>query len=166
MRRWLYTAVFALLVGQASAQEPLMREVFKQLPDSLMPYLTQNDRLDFIDFFDSNMKAEVSNRMGGYSELTALTSDSLSIRMSDALRVDMLLLALDEPIDTIRQVVVVAETFLVDSLYGETALRMYSTDWQPLMAVEIPWNAAQQKRIESLRLQNILKRDEDILNNR
>ena len=166
MRRWLSAAILALLVGQSSAQEPSMRDVFRQMPDSLMPYLTQNDRLDFIDFIDSNMKAEVSNRMGGSSELTALTSDSLSIRMSDALRVDMLLLALDEPIDTIRQVVVMAETFLVDSIYGETVCSMFSTDWQPLTAVTIPWNAAQQKRIESLRLQNILKRDEDIFNKR
>ena len=166
MRRWLYLAFFALIVSQVSAQELKLRDVFKQMPDSLMTYLTQNDRLDFIDFIDSDMKAEVTNRMGGISEMTALTDDSLSIRMSDALRVDMLLMTLDEAIDSICQVVVFVETFLVDSLYGETTYRMYSTDWQPLTIASIPLNEAQQKRLDSLRLQNILKRDEDILNNR
>jgi len=166
MRRCLYLAFFALIVSQVSAQELKLRDIFKQMPDSLMTYLTQNDRLDFIDFIDSDMKAEVTNRMGGNSEMTALTDDSLSIRMSDALRVDMLLMTLDEPIDSICQVVVFVETFLVDSLYGETTYRTYSTDWQPLTTASITWNEAQQKRLDSLRLQNILKRDEDILNNR
>ena len=166
MRRWLFAAFLALVVSQASAQTLTMRDVFKQMPDSLMPYLTQNDRLDFIDFIDSDMKAEVTNRMSGSSEMTAITDDSLSIRMSDALRVDMLLMTLDEPMDSLTQVVVFAETFIVDSIYGDTSYHMYSTDWQPLMNVRIPWNEAQQKRLDALRLQNILKRDEDILNNR
>lgn len=165
---------FSLLIPHLAAQEPSphpslltprISDVFKQMPDSLMPYLTANNRLDFIDFLDSNMKAEVSNRTGGTSEMTALTDDSLSIRMSEALRVDMLLLNLDEPIDTIRQVVAFVETFLTDSLYGESTCRFYSADWKRL-TMDIPLNDAQQKRLSSLRLQNILKWEEDILNNR
>ena len=175
------TKLFALglwlmaFTSQASAQQqtpdsclqtPSLKDVFKQMPDSLMPYLTQNDRLDFIDFIDSDMKAEVTNRLSGNSEMTALIDDSLSIRMSDALRVDMLLMTLDEPLDSITQVVVFAETFIVDSIYGNTSYHVFTTDWQPLTNVSIPWNEAQQKRLDALRLQNILKRDEDILNNR
>ena len=127
--------------SQASAQllspdscllTPSIKDVFKQMPDSLMPYLTQNNRLDFIDFMESNMKAEVSNLTGGTSEMTALTDDSLSIRMSEALRVDMLLLDLDEPVDSIRQVIVFVETFLADSVYGESVCKTYSVDWQPV----------------------------------
>ena len=166
MRRWLFAAFLALIVSQASAQTLTIRDVFKQMPDSLMPYLTKNDRLDFIDFIDSDMKAEVTNRMSGNSEMTSVSDDSLSIRMSDALRVDMLLMTLDEPLDSITQVVVFAETFIVDSIYGDTSYHTYSTDWQPLTNVRIPWNEAQQKRLDSLCLQNILKRDKDILNNR
>ena len=94
MKRYLIAALCALAVGQVSAQNLKMRDVFKQIPDSLVPYLSQNNRLDFIDFLDSNMKAEVRNKLGGMSEMTALTDDSLSIRMSNALQVDMLLLKL------------------------------------------------------------------------
>ncbi len=166
MRRWLLAALFASVIGQASAQELKMSDVFRQMPDSLMPYLTTNNRLDFIDFMDSGMKAEVTNMVGGVSEMTALTSDSLSIRMSQALRVDMLLLTLPEPIDSISQVVVMAETFLVDSLYGETVSRMYSADWKPLPGASISWTPAQQQRLESLNLQNILNWNDDKLKNR
>ena len=154
----------SLLIPHYSAAQSL-KEVFKQMPDSLMPYLTQNNRLDFIDFMESNMKAEVSNLTGGTSEMTALTDDSLSIRMSEALRVDMLLLDLDEPVDSIRQVIVFVETFLADSVYGESVCKTYSVDWQPVKN-DIPFNEAQRKRLEPLNLQNILKWSVDKLNNR
>jgi hypothetical protein len=110
------------------------------------------------------MKATVRNQLGGLSEMTVLTDDSLSVRMSDALRIDMLLLTLDEPVDTIRQVVVFAESFLTDSIYGETKVKFYTPDWQLITRDNIPWNEIQKKRIDSLILQNILKWDEDRLN--
>ncbi|MBQ8948922.1 MAG: DUF3256 family protein [Prevotella sp.] len=165
MRHRILTALVVLTTSLASAQDLKMRDVFKQIPDSLMPYLTQNNRLDFIDFLDSNMKAEVSNLTGGTSEMTALTDDSLSVRMSDALQVDMVLLTLDEPLDAISQLVVVSETFLVDSIYGETVCHTYTSDWQPVTG-DIPLNEAQKKRQERLNLQNILKWKEDKLKNR
>ena len=165
MRRWLLAIMVAMMIGQASAEDLMIRDVFKQMPDSLMPYLSQNNRLDFIDFIDSNMKAEVSNMTGGTSEMTALTGDSLSIRMSEALRVDMMLLNLDEPVDSIRQVIVFVETFLADSIYGESVCKTFTVDWKPVTR-DIPFNDAQRKRLESLNLQNILKWRADKLNNR
>ena len=165
MRRWLLAIMVAMMIGQASAEDLMIRDVFKQMPDSLMPYLSQNNRLDFIDFIDSNMKAEVSNMTGGTSEMTALTGDSLSIRMSEALRVDMMLLNLDEPVDSIRQVIVFVETFLADSIYGESVCKTFTVDWKPVTR-DIPFNDAQRKRLESLKLQNILKWRADKLNNR
>ena len=164
MKRWLISCLLTGMTSVCSAQEPTLRDVFRQLPDSLMPTLSQNNRLDFIDFLDSNMKAVVRNQLGGLSEMTALTDDSLSIRMSDALRIDMLLLTLDEPVDTIRQVIVFAETFLTDSIYGETTVKFYTPDWQLITRDHINWNEIQKKRIDSLILQNILKWEEDRLN--
>lgn len=147
----------------APAQHLTIRDVFKSMPDSLMPYLSNNNRLDFIDFMDSNMKAEVKNQLGGNSIMTALTEDSLSIHMNHAMRVDMLLLNLDEPVDTIRQVVVLAETFVTDSVYGESCVKYYTPNWQPIYQ-SIPWSEIQQQRIERILLQNILKWNIDKLN--
>ena len=103
--------------SQASAQDLMIRDVFKQMPDSLMPYLSQNNRLDFIDFLDANMKAEVKNRLGGTSEMLGLSSDSLSIRMSSSLRTDLFLMPLSTPVDSVSDVVVMVETFLAAALY-------------------------------------------------
>ena len=70
----------ALLVAatfsQASAQSIQIRDAFRAMPDSLMPYLSKNNRLDFIDFLDSNMKAEVKNALGGTSEMLSLGDDT------------------------------------------------------------------------------------------
>ena len=141
----------ALLVAatfsQASAQSVQIRDAFREMPDSLMPYLSKNNRLDFIDFLDSGMKAEVRNQLGGTSQMLSIADDSLSIQMNPSLRVDM-----------------IAETFLVDSIYGESRVHYYSATWQPVAQPVL--TAAQQQRIKRLEMQNILKRDDDLLNKR
>ena len=142
MRRLLYSCLFALMASSSVAQELVIRDVFRQMPDSLMPYLSTNNRLDFIDFLDSKMKAEIKNQFDGKSEMTALTDDSLSIRMNDALRVDML---------------------KTDSVYGDKSIKFFTPQWQQIRR-DIPWNDIQRKRINSLGLQNILKWDEETIN--
>ena len=114
MKKFLMAFSFWLLaLSSASAQDMKMRDVFRQMPDSLMPYLTHNNRLDFIDFLDSNMKAEVKNLLGGTSEMTSLADDSLSIRMSETSKLDLLLLPLQQPVDSMTQVVVMIETLML-----------------------------------------------------
>lgn len=164
MKRLLFFIALAACVSGMSAQQTI-RDLFREMPDSLMPYLSQNNRLDFIDFLDSNMKAEVKNQFGGTSEMTALTDDSLSIRMNSALRVDMLLEPLQEPMDTVSQVIVFVETFLVDSLYGESSVRYFTPDWK-LLSQTPPMTAVTRKRLKALKFENILKWDSDVLNKR
>ena len=162
MKKWLSVCLFLYITSVCSAQELALRDVFRQMPDSLLPTLTQNNRLDFLDFLDAGMKAEVKNRLGGTSVMTVLTSDSLSLQVSASLRVDMLLLPLAEPLDSVNQIVVVGETYLADSVYGETTVRYFTIDWKPLPVPPLSEN--QQKRIEEFRLQTILKWSDELLN--
>lgn len=162
MRHLALFLCMALSLSASAGDGITLRDVFRQMPDSLMPTLTQNNRLDFLDFLDAGMKAEVKNRLGGTSVMMTLTADSLSLQVSPALRVDMLLLPLAEPIDSMNQVVVVGETFLADSVYGETAVRYFSTDWKLIPTP--PLSEIQQKRIDGLKLQTILKWNNDVLN--
>ena len=163
MRRYWLLGLLLLLLSQTGGAVGLkMRDVFKQMPDSLLPYLSENNRLDFIDFIDSKMKAEVRNRLGGTSEMTVLTDSTLSIRMSNALQVDMLLLRVEEPADTSRQVVCLIETFGSDSLSLESTVRFYTPTWQLLNEPpRLP--ASYQNIITTRKVQTILKRDDKIL---
>jgi len=162
MRHVLFSLCMAFGLTVAAGDSITIRDAFRQMPDSLLPALTQNNRLDFLDFHDAGMKAEVKNRLGGTSVMTALTNDSLSLKMSPALRTDMLLLTLDEPLDSVSQVIVVGETFLADSVYGETTVRYFTVDWHPIPVP--PLNKLQQQRIEGFKLQTILKWDDELLN--
>lgn len=89
MNRILLSLFFILYLFSVSASAQTVREAFKAMPDSLVPYLTANNRLDLMDFMDAKMKATVTNLLDGQTEMTFLSDDSLSIRMSDALTVEM-----------------------------------------------------------------------------
>ena len=163
-RKWNYRALlfficymlFSPTGAQNGAQTPTIGELFKQMPDSLMPYLTKNNRLDMMDFMDAHMKAEVTNQLDGKSEMTALTADSLTIQMSDALQVDMKLVAgndsrvasmLQEGYDSL--VVCVQNTYKISERQIEKTIRLFSTTWRPL---SLPQTVCS----------TLLKRDDDL----
>lgn len=59
-----------------------MKEIFATLPDSILPSLTKNDRLDCIDFIENNMTTEVNNALKGKTRLTVLTDNLAKIQVS------------------------------------------------------------------------------------
>ena len=95
----VFFIILSLILTCAVQAQVKMRDVIKQMPDSLLPYLNQNARLDFIDFIDSGMKAEVSNDLGGKSQLTELTDDYASLTMNSASQIQLRLLDVNETID-------------------------------------------------------------------
>lgn len=74
------------------AQQPLMRDVFAAMPDSVLPMVSKNNRLDCIDFIENQMEARVRNVLGEYVTLEALTKDYLRFRTSSAALLEMKLL--------------------------------------------------------------------------
>ncbi len=116
--------VFAVL--PVVAQKATMAEVFKAMPDSLMPYLSTNNRLDMIDFMEAKMKAGVTNLLDGTSEMIALSDDSLSIVMNERLRVDMCLIFHDS------LVVELTKTYSISEHQVEKVVQYFSTTWCPL----------------------------------
>ena len=60
-----------LLLPELCAQS--LRECFVAMPDSLSPLLTKINREDFLDFMDSGMKAEVTNRMNSKKQFARMS---------------------------------------------------------------------------------------------
>ena len=127
--RVLLTAVIMLFMLPCHAQ-PKMREVFQRMPATMLPYLTDNNKLDFIDFIDSGMKAEVRNELGGKSEMLSLTDMSTDIQVSPSLRITMHLMPVNEAVDSCNQVVCLISTYGKDS--PESKVEVYSVQWKPL----------------------------------
>ena len=144
---------------QVSAQDMKIQDFFRQMPASLLPTLSENNRLDMLDFMASNMKAEVTNRLGGKSEMKVLTDSTLTIRVSDALTVELLLLRSE---NTDKNLLCLIETFGRDSLSLDSQVRFFTPSWERLN--EPPQlSVSDQNTISSKKVQTILKRDEEIL---
>ncbi|MBO4893073.1 MAG: DUF3256 family protein [Prevotella sp.] len=161
----LYRILLAgvLFLGMPVSISAQVADFFREIPDAILPTLSENNRLDMLDFMASNMKAEVTNRLGGKSEMTLLTDSTLSIQMSKALKVDMLLLTPETSADPESEdVICLIETFGIDSLSLESTVRFFTPTWQllnepPLLSV------SDQNIISSKKVQTILKRDDEIL---
>ncbi len=125
MKRFLPLVIMALASCQA-IQARKMRDVFASLPDSVLGIMTENNRLDCIDFIENGMEAKVRNRFDGFSVLKTLTADYLDLQLTANCRVEMKLLPCNDSSDY----VCVARTY--SGPIPETKLSLYTLDWEML----------------------------------
>jgi len=160
MNRHLFILLF-VLCGLTTSAQTSIREVFGNVPDSIFPTLTKNNRLDMMDFIEAKMRAEVVNLLTGTSEMLSLSKDSLTIRMSEAQTLTMYLLPTEQAYDSLRQVVCIDRTYkLLSDNASETVRELYSLKWRKLERLE-PADASKLKALPS---SDILCRDERLLN--
>lgn len=124
------------LCSHVSGQTVAVRDVFKLMPDSLLPCLTQNNKLDLLDFVDSKMDADVKNKLDEHTRLTRLTDTFMHIDVSEASTVELLLLKPTAMLpDTAEAVVCMAQTLGGDN--GETVVSLYTSKWHLLATVKL-----------------------------
>lgn len=134
MRKLFFFILFALLFSvNAVAQGVQMRNLFASMPDSLLPMMTKNNRLDCIDFIENDMEAKVRNRLDDYVELKTLTQDYLLLQTSEQSRVEMKYVAKGDTAGIV---------YLVRTYYGpagDSSIECYDQDWRVVkMAVVRP----------------------------
>jgi hypothetical protein len=140
----LYLALCVSLQTTAQSQQTTtVRDAFKAMPDSLLPYLTTNNRLDMMDFMDAKMKSVVTNLLDGQTEMLYLTDDSLAVALNKSVLMQMWL----EPVDTGR-VVCVRKVYHAGERQRQVVEERYTMDWRVLSG----------KVVES----TLLRRDEEI----
>lgn len=131
MRRLLSTLLIIACSAACNAQALMMRDVFKSMPDSVVPYLSENNRLDLMDFWDSGMPAEVKNAFDGKTVLKKMTADYLRLQMNDAALIEMRLLHSERVMpDSTNQIVCVVRTFGANK--RQSMLDFYTSKWLPL----------------------------------
>ena len=129
----------------AQMQTQTARELFKSMPDSLVPYLSTNNRLDMIDFMDAKMKAVVTNSLGGETEMVFLSDDSLAVKMNESSLLSMKTMQVDT-----AMIVVLHRTYYTKRNQYEVVSQTFNSYWLPLS----------KPVIES----TLLKRDDDLRN--
>lgn len=123
-------AIFCLLADSVSAQLR-MRDVFAQLPDSVLPLMTKNNRLDCIDFIENDMEARVKNLFDDKVVLDSLTDDFLSLSTSEGSYVEMKLFA--EGADSF---ICVNRTYLGQA--ADSEVKIYDLSWNFVRRVARP----------------------------
>lgn len=129
MMKKLVVFLFVICMGAASLPAQSAKACFTSMPDSLSPLLTAVNRADFIDFLESKMKAEVTNRLGGKSEMTELTPDYIRVQVTPQSSWQMKLLAVN---DTTRLICTVAT---VCAPACDSHIGFYTTGWKKLPSV-------------------------------
>ena len=112
-----------------------LRTLFVSMPDSILPTLTKSDRMDFLDYMDSGMKARVRNKLGGESVMTQFEENMLSIQTSQAGRFDLVLLKKGKN----ETLICIIRT--VNAKYDDSRLSFFTEDWKPVpteQLIELP----------------------------
>ncbi|MDO5446920.1 MAG: DUF3256 family protein [Prevotellaceae bacterium] len=106
--------------------ESSMEQAFAEMPDSIIPYLTKNNRLDCIDFMKNNMKAEVENKFGGKSVLTAMTDNYLKLHLNEITDVEMKIFKVEGK----DSILCMAKT--IKTPEPDTEIIFYDLNWKPI----------------------------------
>ena len=107
-----------------------MKSVFIAMPDSITPLLSQVNKEDCVDFLDSNMKAEVTNRFGGKAEMKVLTDDYVLMQTTPGSTLEMKLL----PVNDSTKVVCMVKTVCASACDSE--IRFYASDWSKELSMD------------------------------
>ena len=125
--------ILALAVMTVRAED--LRTLFIGMPDSIMPALTRSDRMDFMDYMDSGMKAKVRNKLGGESVMTRFEDNMLTVVTSGAGRMDMVLFRMKSG----SNLICIIST--VTAKYDDSRLAFYTENWEPVATsglIELP----------------------------
>lgn len=124
MKRIIVALMMSVVLVSAKSAD--IKNLFVEMPDSIMPLLVKNNRLDMLDYMDIGMPAKVKNKLGGESEMTLLKDDMISISMTDVTEYDIKLFYGKDSLVTIA----VIET--VKGGYSDSNISFYNTKWEKL----------------------------------
>ena len=119
MKRIIVALIMSVVLVSAKSAD--IKNLFVEMPDSIMPLLVKNNRLDMLDYMDIGMSAKVKNKLGGESEMTLLKDDMISISMTDVTEYDIKLFYGKDSLVTIA----VIET--VKGGYSDSNISFYNT---------------------------------------
>ncbi|MDE7443329.1 MAG: DUF3256 family protein [Muribaculaceae bacterium] len=113
--------------GQCVAASDVV-DLFVKAPRSVLPLLEQSTRLDMVDYFRSGMSTPSANVMDGHARVTDMTGRALTLQVSDAMTVQMVLL----PVNVKQEVICCI--FTLKTPQPDSWIEFYSTDWTKIGA--------------------------------
>lgn len=109
-----------------SVQAKSLKDLWVSMPDSLLPTLDRNLRLELVELEEMGVKPNVKNLLGEECDMDTLTNDYLECTTSKAARLQMIYL----PSSAGDSVLCVTKTFRAPS--KESEIRFYDQGWRQL----------------------------------
>ena len=125
-----------LTCSNLHAQETRMHDILSQIPDTLLPYLSHNNKLDLIDFIESGMTASVTNGFDEQTQLTKLTDNYMKISLSQASYIEMKLLNAHE--ESFKYDKVLCVVFTIGENQLSSTIKFYTPNWEPISIIPDP----------------------------
>ena len=132
--RFITLTILCLIACLTNAGEAkTIRDLFASEPNNIFMLLSNRTRLDMLDYYDSGQKVAASNRLSGNdtsSQLIDVTENSISLQLTDATRIAMLLYKQGND-----SVVAVVRTALLPA--PDSQIAFYDPNWNLLSKTKI-----------------------------
>ena len=125
MKRTLIVICFLTCWIGVSAQS--LREVWIEMPDSVMPYISKSQRTELADYIDMKAVPAVLNSFGDSVRIERMTKDYLLVKANKAMRLEIKLLD--------NNTLALAQTWMGPA--AESKLSFYNLQWQPKKVVVV-----------------------------
>lgn len=129
MKRLLLIIIVLVTVWPGRAAD--MRNLLREMPDSILPLLTKVNRLDMLDFLNEGMKSVVVNRLDGKSELVEADEDYVRVRYSEKSEVCFRLFYFRDSVPMVCMV----HTF--GNELRDSRVRMFDSSWNEIDAARL-----------------------------
>jgi len=107
----------------ASAQS--LREVWIEMPDSILPYLSKSQRTELADYVEMKAEPAVLSTFGDSVRIERMTNNYLLLKANEATRLEIKLLD--------NNTLALVQTWMAPA--AESKLSLFNLQWQPKEAV-------------------------------
>lgn len=123
MKKMLIIICFLTCWLGASAQS--LREVWIEMPDSILPYLSKSQRTELADYVEMKAEPAVLSTFGDSVRIERMTNNYLLLKANEATRLEIKLLD--------NNTLALVQTWMAPA--AESKLSLFNLQWQPKEAV-------------------------------
>lgn|SRR5574344_2139927 len=91
MKRFVILASLALIFALPISAKSV-KDMWISMPDSFIGYLTENQRLELVEFVNMGLESSLKNSLGGTTRMDTLTANYLKVNLSEASTLEMKML--------------------------------------------------------------------------
>lgn len=124
MRKLLVLSLLTLCTLTVGAKS--MVDIWKAIPDSLMPYVDRKHRTEMVEFIRMGLKGDVDNLLGSKSTMDSLTSNFIQVRASEAMMMQIKRL----PRQGSDSILCVVRTWF--GPVKSSRIQLYTENWKPI----------------------------------